>query len=233
MINGLLLTGVVIAAVLLLLLLRRNSDGVRFAKWKSRVFVPGIIGLTVLSILILRQWLGVAVFNNQLITTLTLLLGLPVTVYFGKDFLRGMQLKRGKLIAPGRSIQAQGLTLQVVRLGLIGIEASDVQGRHYQIPYSSLGPMAVYHPKINQAKPTNSDSVIVRLQILASDQKKLLHKINEIVLNAPWTRLDEGPVIEMEDGENGLVQVTISVNLLSVKYGERFESYLKKKLLPA
>lgn len=217
-----------LVSIIIWQLVRHYPDFFRLKKFKNSLGVVGILAGVVLVFFGLQFWVGQSPYFESVVTIFVLLLGLPVTIYFGKDLLRGLQLRIAGKLTIGKSIQADKFEGQVLYTGLFNVKLSDGSGKQFSLPYSSLSFVSAPAPRSLKAEVMAERLTIINLEVPSIDEKKLRREIIQVILNSPWVKLGPFPNISMELVENDNFRITITVSLLADKYKQRFEDFIRK-----
>lgn len=220
-------------SLLVLLLLwqffRQYPERLPTARIKKLSPVLGPVALIAFIALMARYWFRNSPYLNLGMLLAILLIGLPFTVYFGREFIRGLQLKLAGMLVVGKEVKTLTSELRVLKMGIFKVEVVDDDGRRYSVPYSALLPL----PKDAPGKEPSEtfEMVSIAKEIAFSDEKKLIKTVNQLILICPWVKPGQLPKVELTSLGNNTFLVNIAASPLSGKYHERLKHYLNEQIL--
>lgn len=161
------------------------------------------------------------VYNNATLF-LSLVIVLPIALYFTKDIIAGVIFQINGVVSKGAQLTTENGTAQVIKVGYNGVLISNERNEIRKVLYSDL---KIIESTVQEGAFQDENLFSMDLTLNETNEKEIIKGLNQLIFNCPWVKVGVLPTTTIKI-KKGKSEVKVTLELISNAYQERFKDYL-------
>ncbi|MCB1192479.1 MAG: mechanosensitive ion channel [Leptospiraceae bacterium] len=146
---------------------------------------------------------------------------------FLKDVLWGSIFKAENSFSHGSEIRIEGFEGVIKKLGFRSIQIMGEDGNVVRIPYSKISNQPIQEVNLDSGRVGHTFTIVTEL----GSPEEMIHKITNVILNHPYSSINQKPIIKMIKSDNDQILLEVTVFSLGGNYHNDIEASIKKEKL--
>ena len=147
-------------------------------------------------------------------------------LFFVKDYIAGIQLKSRYNLSPSQRFKSGQVSGIIKKLGLLSIELKSDNGSDFKVPYAQIDQKTI---ELNIQEKSGGENIIKVKLANTLNEETAIRKINELVINSPWSTHKSNPTVVVSEVENGEKTYEISCITNGVNGGKKLKELVEKE----